>query len=91
MKSSSSARRNRISIRKKVLKTNPEDASLADRKGRLKDREAASAGKENFIQQHVLNAVRKQRCPSNQEVTDQYIAGNVIKNRDNVHRNYGKT
>jgi hypothetical protein len=90
VKSSSSAHRNRISTRKKDLKTNPEDASLAERKGRLKDPEAASAGRENFIQQHVLNAVRKQRCPSNPEETNQYIAGNVIKNRDNKHRNYGK-
>jgi hypothetical protein len=73
------------------LKTNPDDVSLAERKERLKDPEAASAGKENSIQQHVPNVVRKQKCHSNQEETDQYIAGNVIKNRDNMHRNYGKT
>jgi hypothetical protein len=91
VKSSSSAHRNRISTRKKVLKTSPGDASLAERKGRLRDPEAASAGKENFIPQHVQNVVRKQRCPLNPEETNQYIAGNVSKNRNNMQRYYGKT
>jgi hypothetical protein len=74
--------RNKSFTRKKALKTSLEDASPADRKGRLKDQvgEDPLGVKGKRFQLLVLNADKIQKCPSSQGETSLYIAENAIRN-----------
>jgi hypothetical protein len=73
--------RNKSFTRKKALKTSLEDASPADRRGRLKGQvgEDPLGVRDKRFQLHVLNADKIQKCLSSHEETSLYIAENAIK------------